>query len=496
MNILHIYPTYPDTFWSFKHALKFISKRAGFPPLGLLTVAAMLPKEWNQRFVDMNVSPLKDKDLLWADYVFISAMSIQRESAEHVIAKCKALGKKIVAGGPLFTAHPEDFEDVDHLVLNEAELTLPPFIKDIGNGQAQHLYTSAEWANVTTTPIPLWSLARFKYYSSMNIQYSRGCPYDCEFCDITVLYGREPRTKTKEQVLAELESLYEEGWRGNVFFVDDNFIGNKKKLKKEILPALIEWMEKKNHPFDFTTEASINLADDEELMGMMVKAGFDEVFVGIESPNAESLLECKKIPNKNRDLLASVKRIQRAGLCVNGGFIVGFDSDPAEIFERLTDFIKESGIVTAMVGILNAPRGTKLYQRLLKEGRLLKAFSGDNTNFSLNFIPRMNRETLINGYKDVLKSIYSPKEYYARVMHFLKDFKPKQARVFRFQLNHVKALFKSMVRLGIIGKERFHFWKLFFWMLFRRPRLFRLAMTFAIYGFHFRKLFEEGITKP
>lgn len=495
MNILHVYPTYPDTFWGFKHALKFISKRASFPPLGSLTVAAMLPNDWQQRLVDMNASPLNDSDLLWADYVFISAMSIQRKSAEHVIARCKTLGKKTVAGGPLFTAHPADFDDVDHLVLNEAENTLQPFINDLRDGHAQHIYTSTEWANVTTTPIPLWRLANLKYYSSMNMQYSRGCPYDCEFCDITVLYGREPRTKSKEQIIAELESLYAQGWRGSLFFVDDNFIGNKKKLKREILPALIDWMKKRNHPFGLSTEASINLADDEELMAMMVKAGFDDVFVGIESPNEDSLLECKKIPNKNRNLLASVKKIQQAGLCVNGGFIVGFDNDPAEIFDRLIEFIKESGIVTAMVGILNAPHGTKLHQRLMKEGRLLKAFSGDNTNFSLNFIPRMNRETLINGYKDVLKSIYAPKQYYARVRKFLDEYTPTQPRVFRFEMNHVNALVKSVVKLGIIGKERIHFWKLVVWTLFRKPKLFRMAITFAIYGFHFRKLFEDGIMK-
>jgi radical SAM superfamily enzyme YgiQ (UPF0313 family) len=493
MNILHVFPTYPDTFWSFKHALKFISKRAGFPPLGTLTVAAMLPEEWNQRFVDMNAAQLKDQDLLWADYVFISAMSIQRSSAERIIARCKLLGKKIVAGGPLFTAHADDFEMVDHLVLNEAEITLPPFIEDIRKGQARHLYTSKEWADITTTPIPRWNLATLRHYSSMDIQYSRGCPYDCEFCDITVLYGREPRTKTKDQIIAELESLYIAGWKGNIFIVDDNFIGNKNKLKKEILPAIIDWMQAKNYPFTFTTEASINLSDDEALMAMMVEAGFDDVFVGIESPNAESLVECKKIPNKNRDLLASVKRIQRAGLCVNAGFILGFDSDPAEIFERLSNFIKESGIVTAMVGLLNAPRGTKLYERLKKEGRILKTFSGDNTNFSLNFIPRMNPEVLINGYKEVLKSIYSPKQYYARVKHFLRDFNPTQTKAFRLQMSHIKALIKSMVRLGIVGKERYQYWKLFVWMLFRRPKLFPMAITFAIYGFHFRKLFEQGL---
>jgi radical SAM superfamily enzyme YgiQ (UPF0313 family) len=334
-----------------------------------------------------------------------------------------------------------------------------------------------------------------KHYSSMNIQYSRGCPYDCEFCDITVLNGRIPRTKTAAQIIAELDSLLFSGWKGDVFFVDDNFIGNKTKLKKEVLPAIIRWMELHRHPFTLSTEVSINIADDEELMRMMVEAGFDAVFVGIESPNEESLIECKKIPNENRDLLAGVKKIHRFGMQVNGGFIVGFDNDPAAIFQRLIDFIQESGIVTAMVGLLNAPRGTKLYQRLLKEGRLLTGFTGDNTDFSLNFIPRMSPEALLNGYREVLKSIYSPKEYYARVKHFLEDFKPTQTRVFRFQMCYLNALWKSMLMLGVIGRERWYYWKLFFWSLFRKPRLFRLAITFSIYGFHFRKLFEQEILK-
>jgi radical SAM superfamily enzyme YgiQ (UPF0313 family) len=495
MKILLVYPQYPDTFWSFKYAIKFISKRAAFPPLGLLTVAALLPSEWEKRLVDMNVSSLQDKDLQWADYVFISAMSVQRMSSLTVIRRCNALGKKIVAGGPLFTASHDEFEGIDHFVLNEAEITLPLFLDDLKQGTPKPMYTTQEWADVTTTPVPLWSLVNLNHYSTMNLQYSRGCPYDCEFCDITVLYGRTPRTKQKDQIIAELDSLVGNGWKGDVFLVDDNFIGNKSKLKKEIVPAIIDWMGRNNHPFALSTEVSINLADDDELMRMMVQAGFDAVFVGVESPNEESLVECRKIPNKNRDLLASIKKIQRFGLRVNGGFIVGFDNDPAAIFQRLIDFIQESGIVTAMVGLLNAPRGTRLYQRLHREGRLVNLFSGDNTDLSMNFIPRMNRDALIEGYRTILKSIYSPKQYYARVKHFLRDYKPTQARVFRFQMNYVNALLKSMVILGIVGKERFQYWKLFFWSLFTRPKLFRLAITFSIYGFHFRKLFEQEIMK-
>ncbi len=493
MNILLVYPKYPDTFWSFRHALRFISKKAAFPPLGLLTVAAMLPPEWNTKLVDLNVRPMRDDEVLWADYVFVSAMSIQKDSAKEAIERCRSLGRKVVAGGPLFTSMPDEFPEVDHLVLNEAEITLGPFLNDLADGKAKHVYTTEEWADVSTTPVPRWDLINLKQYASMNVQYSRGCPYDCEFCDITVLYGRVPRTKTKEQVITELDSLYSHGWKGSVFFVDDNFVGNKNKLKKEILPSIIGWMEKRKRPFYFNTEVSLNSADDDELMTLMVRAGFDAVFVGIESPNEESLEECKKIPNKRRDLAASVRKIQKFGMQVQGGFILGFDMDPLSIFDRLTSFIQETGIVTAMVGLLNAPHGTKLYKRLLSEGRLLHVFSGNNTDFSMNFIPKMNRETLVKGYKNVVRTIYSPREYYKRVKRFMMEYKSPQPKVFRLQFSDVKALLRSIVRLGVIEKERVYYWRLFFWSLFTRPRLFPLAITFSIYGFHFRRIFEDQI---
>ena len=490
-KILLVYPECPETFWSFSHALKFISKKASLPPLGLLTVAALLPAGWRKRLVDMNVGKLTDEDLLWADYVFLSAMSIQRASVNAVIERCRRLEVKIVAGGPLFTASPEEFGTADHLVLNEAEITLPLFLRDLEEGRPGKIYSSDEWADVRSTPVPLFQLADMSKYATMNIQYSRGCPFDCEFCNITVLYGRRPRTREKEQVIAELQELYSLGWRGGVFFVDDNFIGNKSKLKREILPAIIEWMDKRKHPFTFSTEASINLSDDGELMALMVHAGFDTVFVGIESPNEESLSECSKVQNQNRDLIACVKKIQRSGLEVQAGFIVGFDKDPASIFDRLIGFIQESRIATAMVGLLNAPQGTRLYARLKEEGRLTKIPTGDNTDFSINFTPKMHYDTLINGYRDIVNTIYSPKNYYLRVREFLKDFPPARPRALYFRCNYLTAAVKSAVRLGIIGKERYYYWKLFFWSLFTRPRLFPLAITLSIYGFHFRKIFER-----
>ena len=491
MNILLVYPMYPDTFWSFKHALKFVSKKASFPPLGLLTVAAMLPEDWNKKLIDTNANSLEDKDILWADYVFISAMSVQSASANEIIQRCKKLNTKIVAGGPLFTSSSENYENVDHLVLNEAEITLLPFLNDLQEGKAKHKYTSEEWADITTTPLPLWDIVPIKNYTSMNLQYSRGCPYDCDFCDITVLYGRTPRTKSKEQVIAELDVLYFTGWRGPVFFVDDNFIGNKSKLKKEILPAIADWMKERKNPFYLNTEASINLADDEQLMQLMAKAGFEAVFIGIETPNDESLIECNKPQNRNRDLISSIKKIQQAGLEVQGGFIVGFDNDPPSIFEKLANFIQESGIVTAMVGLLNAPKGTKLQKRLENEGRMLKDFTGNNTDFSINFVPKMDSKALLDGYQKILNKIYSPKYFYERVMNFMKEFEPKKKKVFHINPNYILALFRSIFKLGIIGEERIYYWKLFFWSLFRKPQLFSLAILFTIYGFHFRKVSVE-----
>ena len=490
MKILLVYPKYPDTFWSFKHALPFVSKKASFPPLGLLTVAAMLPKEWEKKLIDMNTANLIDRDIEWADYVFISAMAIQKDSVRTVIKRCKKSGAKVVAGGPLFTTGHKDFDGVDHFVLNEAEITLQPFVEDLSNGHTKHIYTSDEYPDIGTTPIPLWDLIDMGKYSSMSTQYSRGCPFDCEFCDIIILNGHVPRTKGKDQLLRELEALQKQGWRNAVFIVDDNFIGNKKKLKTEVLPALIKWMKKNGYPFSLFTEASINLSDDEELMQLMVQANFDTVFIGIETPNEESLSECGKSQNRNRDLVTSVKKLQNCGLQVQGGFIVGFDNDPLSIFESQINFIQRSGIVTAMVGLLNAPSGTKLYQRLKKENRLMLEFSGDNTDCSMNFIPKMDYKALIDGYHKVLNTIYSPKPYYERVKTFLKEYKPLRVKVSRPQLKYMKAFAMSVWFIGIKEKGRRYYWRLLAWTLLRRPRSFPLSVTLAIYGFHFRKVVD------
>jgi radical SAM superfamily enzyme YgiQ (UPF0313 family) len=492
VNILLVYPEFPDTFWSFKHALKFIRKRAGAPPLGLLTVAAMLPEEWELWLVDENVDKLTNKDLSWADYVFISGMIVQRDSARKVIDRCKEVGTKVVAGGPLFTCEPELFPDVDHLVLNEGEITLPRFLADLARGTPQHVYTTDEHPDIQQTPAPRWELLNLDRYATMSIQFSRGCPYNCDFCNVTALLGHRPRTKTAEQLIAELDSLYALGWRSSIFFVDDNFIGNKKVLKNEILPALIEW-QKGKVGIPFNTEVSINLADDEELMELMVEAGFNTVFVGIETPDEGSLAECSKFQNRGRDLVESVNQLHRAGLQVQGGFIVGFDNDTPSIFQRQIDFIQKSGIVTAMVGLLQAPYGTKLYQRLKGEGRLLESVSGDNVDGSTNIIPKMPIEVLRQGYKNILSHIYSPEYYYERVKTFLGEYKPPKFGVC-LDFEYVLAFFRSVYQLGIKGVERVHYWRLVLWTLLRRPRLFPLAITLAIYGYHFRQVCELHVS--
>jgi len=488
MNILLIYPELPDTFWTFRHALKFIRKQAASPPLGLLTVAAMLPPEWPKRLVDTNVTALTKEDLAWADCAFISGMTVQRESAHQIISRCKEAGITVVAGGPLFTIEYAQFEEVDHFVLNEAELTLPPFLADFAAGHARHIYTTPNYPDIEKTPVPLWNLVDMRRYATMEIQFSRGCPFDCEFCNVTALLGHRPRTKTAQQIIAELDTLYELGWRANIFFVDDNFIGNKRRLKTDLLPALIEWQADKAG-ITFSTEASINLVNDEPLLQMMIAAGFRTVFVGIETPNEDSLAECNKKQNMNRDLVEDVKRLQRAGLQVQGGFIVGFDNDTSSIFQRQIDFIQRSGIVTAMVGLLQAPPGTRLYERLQQEDRLLGPMSGDNVDGSTNIIPNMDPDTLLNGYRRIMQHIYSPKLYYQRVKTFLREYQSPKAKVPR-DFEYILAFFRSIYRLGIVDKTRQHYWNLLLWTLFHRPMLFPSAVTLAINGFHFRKICE------
>lgn len=489
-KILLVYPNYPETFWSFKYILRIIGKKAAFPPLGLLTVSAMLPKKWKRKLIDMNFEKLSDNDIKWADLVFISAMIVQKEAVKKVINQVKSIGKPIVAGGPLFTTGWEDFPEVDHLILGEAEETIGLFLKDLEKGCPKKIYSAEKFPDIQKTSIPDWGLINTANYNSMCIQYSRGCPFNCEFCDVVRLNGRIPRIKTKDQIINELEALYKQGWRGGVFFVDDNFIGNKSKLKNEHLPAIISWQKKRGYPFSFNTQVSINLADDQTLTKLMVEAGFTTVFVGIETPDSKCLEECGKYQNKNRDLVSSVKKLQNAGLDVQGGFIVGFDNDTPSIFQRQIEFIQKSGIVTAMVGLLTALPKTRLYKRLSKAGRLIKETSANNTKLSsLNFIPKMDLRVLTDGYKKIWTTIYSPKSYYERIKTFLKEFKPPKKKVQKLHFYHIKALFSSLWLLGFRYKGRRYYWKLILWSLFRRPLLFPYAIGYSLAGIHFRMVY-------
>ena len=492
MNVLLVYPEFPDTFWSFKHALRFVRRRSAFPPLGLLTVAAMLDPKWSKRLVDCNVQGLTDADLAWADVVFISAMAVQRKGVLEVLARCQRLGVKTVAGGPLFTSEAEKFPGIDHLVLGEAELTLPPFLADLAQDRAEHVYTAPGFADMHESPVPMWDLVRFKDYATMGVQYCRGCPFDCDFCSVTVLLGHKPRTKSPEQVLRELDAIYSRGFRDAVFVVDDNFIGNKVEVKTKLLPALLEW--RKTHPgLAFHTEASINLADDPKLIEQMVSAGFEMVFVGIETTNEASLLECSKKHNVGRNLVEDVRRLHRAGLQVQGGFIVGFDSDGPAAFEKLHAFIQETPIVTAMVGVLQALPGTRLHERLTKMGRLTESvISGDNVDGKTNIIPVIGGTPPVGDYGAFVRALYTPEAYYLRVRRFLAEYRAPKLGVSSLArtLEQLGAFGRSIAWLGILGSERFEFWKLLAWTLVRRPRAFPVAVSLAVSGHHFRRMSE------
>ena len=489
MNILLVYPKYPDTYWSFKHALRFISKKAAVPPLGLITVSAMLPRSWEKKLIDLNIEQLTERNLEWADYVFLSGMYVQKESVNQILSQCKNYPAKIVAGGPLFTQDFNDYPQIDHFVLNEAEITLPLFINDLNNGRAQRIYRTNEYADLSVTPVPDYHLLNQKAYAFMSLQVSRGCPFACDFCEITTLLGHKVRMKSKEQVISELEALYKLNWRGSVSVVDDNFIGNKKIIKQEMLPAMIDWMRRHKYPFVFNSQTSINLADDAKLLSMMREAGFTSTFIGIETPVEESLQSCNKVQNSNRNLLENVRQIQKSGLQVSGGFIVGFDSDTPTVFQRQVDFIQKSGIVSAMVGLLNAPKNTKLYQQMEEENRLTVDATGSNTDFTMNFIPKMANRELQEGYMHIIKSIYREKPYYKRIRKLLLTYAPVKTGKTKIDLIRLKAFFRSVFVLGIFNKGRFEYWKFLTWTIFKRPGLFIDAVTLAVYGYHFRTVY-------
>ena len=489
MRVLLVNPEFPDTYWSFRHALPFEGKRCAFPPLGLLTVSALLPANWERRLVDLNIQPLKEADIEWADMVFATAMLVQKESLREIAKKCKARGKRVVLGGPYVTSTIEELPDADHLFLGEAETTLPQFVKDLEHGDAKPVYKAAERPPLSISPMPHFHLANMKRYSAMSIQYSRGCPFSCEFCDIIEIYGRVPRTKSNQQVLAEFDALYELKWRGTVFIVDDNFIGNKKNVRK-LLPELAKWQKARGYPFSLITESSLNLADDEALLASMRDAGFRRVFIGIETPVEESLHEAQKSQNRG-DLLNSVKTIQSYGMEVMAGFIVGFDNDPVDIFQRQIDFIRRSSIPLAMVGLLNALPDTQLWKRLEREGRLLGEASGNNTVCTFNFKTRMDPAFLVQGYQTIMRTIYSPREYYERVLDSMRRTAEHFSEPTHYSLiRGFTTLTRIFLTLGVIDSERKEFWRFFTHAVFRHRTRISDSLRHAVVGYHFRKLSE------
>jgi radical SAM superfamily enzyme YgiQ (UPF0313 family) len=495
-KILLIHPETPATYWSFKYILKILGRRAAFPPLGLMTVAALIPDNYEVKLVDMNTSPLEERDIVNADLVFLSAMIIQKESFELVAARCAGLGKTVIAGGPYPTSLYKNIEGVDHFVLGEAELTLPHFLRDYENGKPRKIYQSKDKPDLSTSPIPRFDLVKHGNYTTMSLQYSRGCPFNCEFCDIIEMFGRVPRTKDPVQFISEMDALYKTGYRGPLFIVDDNFIGNKNRVKS-LLPAVAAWQKKKKYPFMIFTEASINLASDEELMDLMVDAGFNKVFLGIETPDEKSLRQSQKEQNLRLGLLDAVAKIQGKGMEVTAGFILGFDSDPPDIFDIQIDFIRRSGIPMAMVGLLTVLPNTQLYRRLESENRNLKQTSGNNTHdLQLNFAPVMDAEVLVKGYKKVISHIYRPTEYFNRCLIMMKTM--PEGRFYagavtpRMLLLAVRIFLFSFVR-QIFTSYCIQYLEYLAAALKIRIGLFPKAIKMAMFGYHFYKITQEII---
>jgi radical SAM superfamily enzyme YgiQ (UPF0313 family) len=493
-NILLIYPAIPpDTYWSFKYALRFIRRRSAMPPLGLVTAAALLPEGIDLRLVDLNCETLADEDLDWADMVFVSAMRIQRSGVAEIIAAGKHRGVPVAVGGPFATATPEELTGADYLLQGEVETSLPGFLNDLACGRARRVYPPPPPPGLERTPVPRFDLLDLRAYASMSIQYSRGCPFRCEFCDIWVHYGNRPRVKSSRQVLAELDVLHRLGWRGPVFIVDDNFIGNRRQVKTDLLPALAAWQGARGHPFRFFTEASINLADDAELLGGMRRAGFNEVFIGIETPSARALSETGKHHNLKTDLAQAVATIQQAGLEVMGGFIVGFDSDGADIFARQIRFIQRAGIPQAMVGLLTALPGTRLFKRLQAEGRILKAATGNNTHrFETNFSPRMGSDMLRHGYRGLLAALYGGNlaNYFARCNRLLDALGKTPFMCRSIRLEDCRTALRAFVgqTFSPYGRQYLRF---LLRNVCKHPRLLAQTVKYGVVGHHFYVITRE-----
>ncbi|MGB3557211.1 MAG: B12-binding domain-containing radical SAM protein [Geitlerinemataceae cyanobacterium] len=474
MNVLLLYPRFPKSFWSFEKTLELLDRKAMLPPLGLITVAALLPQEWNFKLADRNIRDVTEAEWNWADVVILSAMIVQKEDLLYLIREAKRRNKPVAVGGPYPTSIPDDAltAGADYLILDEGEITLPLFVEAIERGETSGTFRSdGVKPDVTNTPIPRFDLLEFDAYSEMSVQFSRGCPFQCEFCDIIVLYGRKPRTKTPEQLLAELDRLYELGWRRSIFMVDDNFIGNKRNVKL-FLKELQPWMVEHHYPFSFATEASVDLAKDQELMDSMVACNFGAVFLGIETPDEESLKLTQKFQNTRDSLSESVKSIARSGLRVMAGFIIGFDGEKPGAGRRVVQFVEQTTIPTAIFSMLQALPDTALWHRLEKEGRLRSKSANINQTTLMNFVPTRPIEEIAREFIDAFWELYEPKKFLDRTYrHFLllgEATYPKKGKSSQKKMNWVavRALATVAWRQGILRETRWQFWRNL-WNLYR-----------------------------
>ncbi|MEM9538855.1 MAG: B12-binding domain-containing radical SAM protein [Cyanobacteria bacterium P01_E01_bin.42] len=476
MKALLVYPVFPKSFWSFERTIQLLGRKTFLPPLGLITVAAILPQEWDFKLVDRNVRDISEAEWNWADIVILSGMIVQKEDLLATIRESKRRGKKVAAGGPYVTALPRECQEagVDYLILDEGEITLPLFVEALEKGEPTGVFRATEKPDVTITPIPRYDLLDFNAYAVMSVQFSRGCPFQCEFCDIIVLYGRKPRTKTPQQLIAELEYLYDLGWRETVFMVDDNFIGNKRNVKL-LLKELQPWIEEKGYPFTFNTEASVDLAQDQELMDMMVACNFGSVFLGIETPDEDSLKVTKKFQNTRDTLSDSVHKIISSGIRVMAGFIIGFDGEKTGAGDRIVRFVEQTNIPVAIYSMLQALPDTALWHRLEKEGRLLGGSGDINQTTLMNFVPTRPLEEIAREFIDGFWELYDPEKFLDRTYRCYRVLGtanyPKKSKKAKKKIpwHGIKALFIIMFRQGILRKTRWKFWGHLFSMMRHNP---------------------------